>query len=249
MESTVEVGLLNLGLILRSGGDRHLRGRLRLLRGAAGGAAAQAFSLVTTGLAAVGVIGHTAYLVTRWIAAGRIEILLRERSGDVLTGVDRLWFMLSHPPYTNLFDALNLRRLGLDGLLPDRRAPLGSARGRRARGRAGPGRDGRGRAGLRQADRAARPRAAELLDPHPRRDALRQLLALHARRGLRTFIFGANRHTERGDGRGASGGRARCFLALVGGAQAARCTCNLRDGAGLGPSRCPARSARAACST
>jgi ABC-type transport system involved in cytochrome c biogenesis permease subunit len=60
-----------------------------------------------TALAALGVAAHTAYLVTRWIAAGRIEILARERTGDVLTSMDRFWYMVSHPPYTNLFDALN----------------------------------------------------------------------------------------------------------------------------------------------
>jgi ABC-type transport system involved in cytochrome c biogenesis permease subunit len=60
-----------------------------------------------TGLAALGVITHTAYLVTRWIAAGQIEILARETTGDVLSSYDRFWFMVSHPPYTNLFDALN----------------------------------------------------------------------------------------------------------------------------------------------
>jgi ABC-type transport system involved in cytochrome c biogenesis permease subunit len=60
-----------------------------------------------TVLAVLGVAAHTAYLVTRWIAAGRIEILARERTGDVLTSMDRFWYMVSHPPYTNLFDALN----------------------------------------------------------------------------------------------------------------------------------------------
>src|SRR5262249_49432645 len=54
-----------------------------------------------------GVITHTAYLATRWIAAGQIEILAREASGDVLSSYDRFWYMVSHPPYTNLFDALN----------------------------------------------------------------------------------------------------------------------------------------------
>ncbi|MCA1826915.1 MAG: cytochrome c biogenesis protein CcsA [Myxococcales bacterium] len=60
-----------------------------------------------TALAALGVVTHTAYLVTRWIAAGQIEILAREATGDVLSSYDRFWFMVSHPPYTNLFDALN----------------------------------------------------------------------------------------------------------------------------------------------
>src|ERR1700682_1733414 len=60
-----------------------------------------------TALAALGVVTHTAYLATRWVAAGQIEILAREQSGDLLTSYDRFWFMLSHPPYTNLFDPLN----------------------------------------------------------------------------------------------------------------------------------------------
>src|SRR5437870_432694 len=60
-----------------------------------------------TALAALGVVTHTAYLVTRWIAAGQIEILAREQTGDVISSYDRFWFMVSHPPYTNLFDALN----------------------------------------------------------------------------------------------------------------------------------------------
>src|SRR5436309_9478762 len=62
---------------------------------------------VATALAVLAVAAHTAYLVTRWIAAGRIEILLRERTGDILSGSERFWYMVSHPPYTNLFDALN----------------------------------------------------------------------------------------------------------------------------------------------
>ena len=60
-----------------------------------------------TAFAVLGVAAHTAYLITRWIAAGQIEILARERTGDVLSSLDRFWFMISHPPYTNLFDALN----------------------------------------------------------------------------------------------------------------------------------------------
>src|SRR5690349_22175838 len=62
---------------------------------------------LATALAALAVTAHTAYLVTRWVAAGRIEILARQATGDVLTSSDRFWFMVSHPPYTNLFDALN----------------------------------------------------------------------------------------------------------------------------------------------
>ena len=62
---------------------------------------------LATGLAALGVIAHTAYLATRWVAAGQIEIFARENSGDVLSSYEKFWFLISHPPYTNLFDALN----------------------------------------------------------------------------------------------------------------------------------------------
>jgi len=64
-------------------------------------------SLVATVLAVIGATAHTAYLASRWIAAGQIEIAAREATGDVLTASDRFWFLVSHPPYTNLFDALN----------------------------------------------------------------------------------------------------------------------------------------------
>src|SRR2546422_8653459 len=62
---------------------------------------------IATALAALAVAAHTAYLLARWVAAGRIEILARQATGDVLSSSDRFWYMVSHPPYTNLFDALN----------------------------------------------------------------------------------------------------------------------------------------------
>ena len=62
---------------------------------------------LATWLAIVGVTGHTAYLATRWIAAGQTEVLLREKGGDIVAGSERFWLLVSHPPYTNLFDALN----------------------------------------------------------------------------------------------------------------------------------------------
>ncbi len=62
---------------------------------------------VATWLAVIGVTVHTAYLATRWMAAGQTEVLLREKSGDIVAGSDRFWLLVSHPPYTNLFDALN----------------------------------------------------------------------------------------------------------------------------------------------
>jgi ABC-type transport system involved in cytochrome c biogenesis permease subunit len=64
-------------------------------------------ALAATVLAVIGVTAHTAYLASRWLAAGQIEIAAREATGDVLTAADRFWFLVSHPPYTNLFDALN----------------------------------------------------------------------------------------------------------------------------------------------
>src|SRR5260370_13959935 len=66
-----------------------------------------------TALAALGVVTHTAYLVTRWIAAGQIEILAREQTRDVLSSYDRFWYIVSHPPYTNLLDALHFVAWGM----------------------------------------------------------------------------------------------------------------------------------------
>ena len=62
---------------------------------------------IATVLAVLGVTAHTAYLIARWIAAGQIEIAARINTGDVLSTSDRFWYLVSHPPYTNLFDALN----------------------------------------------------------------------------------------------------------------------------------------------
>src|SRR5207245_8191223 len=49
---------------------------------------------LATALAALAVTAHTAYLVTRWIAAGRIEIFARQATGDVLTSADRFRYMV-----------------------------------------------------------------------------------------------------------------------------------------------------------
>ena len=105
MESNVQ-GLLDWGIILRFAA---IGTYAAAFVSYAARLAVQKLKLdkLATGLAALGVVTHTAYLATRWVAAGRIEILMRERGGDVLLGYDRLWLMLSHPPYTNLFDALN----------------------------------------------------------------------------------------------------------------------------------------------
>jgi ABC-type transport system involved in cytochrome c biogenesis permease subunit len=62
---------------------------------------------LATWVAVLGVTGHTAYLATRWIAAGQTEVLMREKGGDIIAGSERFWLLVSHPPYTNLFDALN----------------------------------------------------------------------------------------------------------------------------------------------
>lgn len=115
-------GLLNLGVFLRfaaigtyAAAFVSYAARLGGALPATGGALVQTgafwrrikLDFVATGLAVLGVGAHTAYLVTRWIAAGQIEILSRVQTGDVLTASDRFWFLVSHPPYTNLFDALN----------------------------------------------------------------------------------------------------------------------------------------------
>jgi ABC-type transport system involved in cytochrome c biogenesis permease subunit len=99
-------GLLDWGVALRIVA---VAGYAAALVGYAARLAVQKLKIdrAATVLAVLAVSAHTAYLVTRWIAAGRIEILAREATGDVLTQTERFWYMVSHPPYTNLFDALN----------------------------------------------------------------------------------------------------------------------------------------------
>ena len=60
----------------------------------------------STLLAVIGVALHSAYLVVRWAAAGQVEVLAREATGDQLTGLERFYTYIMHPPYTNLYDAL-----------------------------------------------------------------------------------------------------------------------------------------------
>src|SRR5258708_14531931 len=60
-----------------------------------------------TALASLGVIAHTAYLVTRWVAAGQIEVLSRLQTADTLTAYALFWFLISHPPYPNLVYAVH----------------------------------------------------------------------------------------------------------------------------------------------
>lgn len=99
-------GLLDWGVALRIAA---LTGYAFALVGYAARLAVRKLKLdrAATGLAVLAVGAHTAYLVTRWIAAGRIEIFAREATGDVLTSNERFWYLVSHPPYTNLYDALN----------------------------------------------------------------------------------------------------------------------------------------------
>jgi ABC-type transport system involved in cytochrome c biogenesis permease subunit len=58
-------------------------------------------------LAVAGVALHTGYLLVRWVTAGALELSVRLNAGDVLDLADRAFVFVSHPPYTNLFDALN----------------------------------------------------------------------------------------------------------------------------------------------
>lgn len=49
---------------------------------------------------------HTVYLGARYYHSAMVEIAEREKVGIVLTGIDRLWVAVSHPPYTNLYESL-----------------------------------------------------------------------------------------------------------------------------------------------
>lgn len=65
-----------------------------------------AFEKLATGLRLFGLLFHTVYLAVRYYHAGIVEILEREAVGEVLTGYDRFWVFISHPPYTNLYESL-----------------------------------------------------------------------------------------------------------------------------------------------
>lgn len=61
---------------------------------------------LATALRLVGLLFHTVFLGVRYYEAGFIEVARREEMGVVLTGYERLWTFVSHPPYTNLYESL-----------------------------------------------------------------------------------------------------------------------------------------------
>ncbi len=55
----------------------------------------------------LGLLAHTLGLLVRWYQAGLVEVTAsQEASGTVLTGGERLSVMLSHPPFTNMYESL-----------------------------------------------------------------------------------------------------------------------------------------------
>jgi ABC-type transport system involved in cytochrome c biogenesis permease subunit len=55
----------------------------------------------------LGLLAHTVGLGIRWYEAGLVEVMATEKAtGTVLTGGERLSVMLSHPPFTNMYESL-----------------------------------------------------------------------------------------------------------------------------------------------
>ena len=54
----------------------------------------------------LGLAFHTVFLGVRYYQAGIVEVTRREEMGVVLTGYERFWTFVSHPPYTNLYESL-----------------------------------------------------------------------------------------------------------------------------------------------
>lgn len=61
---------------------------------------------LATALRVFGLVFHTVYLGVRYYHAGIVEVAEREVMGEVLTGYERFWVFISHPPYTNLYESL-----------------------------------------------------------------------------------------------------------------------------------------------
>ncbi len=59
-----------------------------------------------TALAGGGLLLHTAWLLLRWRQAGMVEVGAREAVGEVLSAGQYAWLLLSHPPFTNLYESL-----------------------------------------------------------------------------------------------------------------------------------------------
>jgi ABC-type transport system involved in cytochrome c biogenesis permease subunit len=61
---------------------------------------------LATGLASLGLGLHSAWLLWRWHLTGEVELAKRVEVGDIPTGIDKLYVLISHPPYTNLYESL-----------------------------------------------------------------------------------------------------------------------------------------------
>ncbi len=55
----------------------------------------------------LGLLAHTVGLGVRWYEAGLVEVVATEKAtGTALAGADRFFMMLSHPPFTNMYESL-----------------------------------------------------------------------------------------------------------------------------------------------
>jgi len=66
----------------------------------------QLLERLATWLRHAGLLFHTLFLGYRYWEAGVVEVARREEMGVVLTGYERFWTFVSHPPYTNLYESL-----------------------------------------------------------------------------------------------------------------------------------------------
>jgi cytochrome c-type biogenesis protein CcsB len=66
----------------------------------------RAVERLAVGLRLAGLAFHTLFLGARYWEAGVVEVARREEMGVVLTGYERFWTFVSHPPYTNLYESL-----------------------------------------------------------------------------------------------------------------------------------------------
>jgi len=66
----------------------------------------QLMERLATLLRYAGLLFHTVFLGYRYWEAGVVEVARREEMGVVLSGYERFWTFISHPPYTNLYESL-----------------------------------------------------------------------------------------------------------------------------------------------
>jgi ABC-type transport system involved in cytochrome c biogenesis permease subunit len=59
-----------------------------------------------TGMAVIGLLLHSSWLLYRWYSTGMVELSQRAKVGDFPAGLEKLYVFISHPPYTNLYESL-----------------------------------------------------------------------------------------------------------------------------------------------